>query len=320
MNASTESFGAKNHQEKAINHTSVQGTPGGSRVHVVVVHYKSGGMLLNLVRDLVRQEDTKIELHVVECGDDGSVSQALSRFPFRVTSPGMNLGYCGGNNLVLQELVDSGSPVCLINPDVRLPDSRTLRRMSNILASRPDVAAVAPSIRTIDGRIEYTGSEVELRRAHAVHTGTHVHGWSSEDPAFVEMPWVDGACWMLRSEALREVGSLDERFFLFSEEVDWCVRASLAGWRVGVLRDVEIHHARSSSFGGSTKGAYYAWRNMYLLCKKHEGYGLWVVFWLRNLLFRVIQRGQMRSGHSAASLRGARDAVVGRSGRMRGDE
>jgi GT2 family glycosyltransferase len=134
------------------------------------------------------------------------------------------------------------------------------------------------------------------------------------------MPWIDGAFWMLRSEAVREVGLLDEQFFLFSEEVDWCIRAGYKGWRVGVLRDSEVRHERSSSFGDSTKGAYYAWRNSFLLCKKHEGYGGWIYFWFRSLLQFAAQRGHIRSGMASAALRGARDAIAGRTGRMNGDE
>jgi GT2 family glycosyltransferase len=101
--------------------------------------------------------------------------------------------------------------------------------------------------------------------------------------------------------------------------VDWCIRAAQKGWRVGVLRDTEVLHDRSSSFGDSTKGAYYAWRNSFLLCKKHEGYGKWVYFWSRSLLRFAGHRGHIRSGMASAALRGGQDALLGKMGRMPGD-
>jgi GT2 family glycosyltransferase len=295
-------------------------TPGQPATHVVVVHYRSGGMLGDLVRDLAGQRSIDVITHVVECGDDGSVVKAHATHEFEVVSKGENLGYCGGNNLMLLEMLHSEWPICLINPDVRLPDPLALRRLHDALRNDPTLAAVAPSIIVDDGKIEYTGSRIDLDNAVAEHTGTYVESWPSGAPALAEMTWIDGACWMLRPAALRDVGVFDERFFLFSEDVDWCVRAGQLGWKVGVLRDVEVGHQRSSSFGDSSKGAYYAWRNTYLLCKKYEGRGTWVFSWLRRLLSFVCTRRNVRSGQSMAALRGARDAIMGRTGRMPGDD
>ena len=112
----------------------------------------------------------------------------------------------------------------------------------------------------------------------------------------------------------------DERFFLFSEDVDWCLRATRAGWKLGVLRDVEIGHQRSSSFNHSTKGDYYGWRNTYLLSMKHHGYGRWILSWFGRLLYFSLQRGHLRSGQTRAALRGAGDAILGRTGRMPNDQ
>jgi hypothetical protein len=276
-------------------------------------------MLADLVGDLLDQAEVDVALHVVECGDDGSVSNALREHDFAVARPGENLGYSGGNNLKIREVMNSDAPICLVNPDVRLPDRHTLQALHDALQTHPEMAAVAPSIRTEDGNIEYTGSEVQLTRALVVHTGTHLPNWPPEVPALVRMSWIDGACWMLRADALRDVGVFDEDYFLFSEEVDWCLRARQQGWRVAVLRDVEIGHVRSSSFGTSSKGAYYAWRNTYLLCKKFKGRGIWFFFWANNLLRFVAKRDHLRSGQAAAALRGGLDAIIGRTGRMRGD-
>jgi GT2 family glycosyltransferase len=290
------------------------------RVHVIVVHYNSGGMLLELLRGLAGQTEVDIDLHVVECGDDGTVCGALEEYSFQVEIPGENLGYSGGNNRVLRRIMYTDDPVCIVNPDVELRDPLTLSEMWKVLKGNPEIAAVAPSIRTAEGRIEYTESKIDLARACAIHTGTHVDQWGPAAPRLVVMPWIDGACWMLRSEALRKVGVLDETYFLLFEEVDWCIRASQRDWRVAVLRDVEVEHQRSSSFGNSSKGSYYAWRNTFLLCKKHEGYGKWIGFWAWRLCRFALERRHLRSGEAAAAVRGARDAICGRTGRMPKDD
>jgi hypothetical protein len=274
---------------------------------------------LDLLRDLALQRDVSLIVHVVECGDDGTLARALNEHSIKTTLPGENVGYCGGNNLVLRTLMNSESPLCIVNPDVTLPDPLTMEKLRDVLQSDPALGAVAPSIRTAEGQIEYTGSTLDLSRASAVHTGTHVPSWPPDAPAVTNMAWIDGACWMIRPQALRDVGLLDERFFLFSEDVDWCLRATGMGWKLGVLRDAEVVHQRSSSFHGSTKGAYYYWRNTYLLSMKHQGYGRWLLYWLGRFLYFALQRGHIRSGQSRAALRGARDAVLHRGGRMPDD-
>jgi hypothetical protein len=63
-----------------------------------------------------------------------------------------------------------------------------------------------------------------------------------------EADWVDGACFLIRRETIDEIGLLDEQFFLYNEELDWCRRARTAGWCVYALPTVEmIHHQGKSS-------------------------------------------------------------------------
>ena len=144
---------------------------------MIVVHYNSGGMLLELFRGLARQTDVEIDLHVVECGDDGTVSVALEEYSFQVEIPGENLGYSGGNNLVLRRIMDTDAPICIVNPDVKLRDPLTLIEMWKVLKGNPEIAAVAPSIRTAEGRIEYTGSKIDLaRRVQSIRKHMSISG------------------------------------------------------------------------------------------------------------------------------------------------
>ncbi len=62
-----------------------------------------------------------------------------------------------------------------------------------------------------------------------------------------EVDWVDGACLLIRRETLVEIGLLDEQFFLYAEELDWCFRAERAGWRVFALPHVRMTHHQGQS-------------------------------------------------------------------------
>src|SRR4051794_39710475 len=107
-------------------------------IDVITVHYRSQGMLGDLVADLMAQVDVSVNIHIVECGDDGTVDEVIRRWPtVSVHNAHANLGYCGGNNLAIQRL-SRGHPVLIVNPDVRLPDRKTLGHLVRLLSRHPE--------------------------------------------------------------------------------------------------------------------------------------------------------------------------------------
>jgi GT2 family glycosyltransferase len=282
---------------------------------VVVVNWNSGGRLAELLADLAVQEGVAPAVVVVD-NDSRDDSLALARAGgtlFAELQTGANLGYAGGNNAALKQL-PLDRPLLIANPDVRFARPDALARLLDALDADESLGCVAPVIR-VDGRIEYLGSEAQLDQARAVHVRTHVEAWPAGAPAVLEPEWLDGACLLFRPEVLRAVGFLDERFFLFHEEVDWCLRARRLGFRLGLVQASEIGHARSSSFGSSRKGSYYHWRNLYLLCSLHSASPLrWRLAWLRQLAQFCVQRHHLRGGLTLEALRGARDALRGEFG------
>lgn len=289
-------------------------------VDAILVHYRSDGLLLDLLADLASQEDVVVHVHIIECGRDGTLERLADDQDLDIRTPGQNLGYTGGNNLALPELSTSGRLVLVINPDVRLSGTRCLTELANALLTNPRLAALAPTIRTPKGLIEYTDSLIDLDTNRIEHTGTNVDAWPPESPECVDLSWIDGSCILFRGEALADVGLFDEQFFLFAEEVDWCMRAGHQGWRLAVHTRIEITHTRSASFGNSPKGAYYYWRNRYLLGQKYKGFGPWILPWLRSLVRFCITRNALRTRQSLFAIRGAIDAIRSRGGRMPRDE
>jgi GT2 family glycosyltransferase len=284
-----------------------------SSCDVLVVNWNSGGDLRMLLDDLARQSGVDLHVTVVDNGStDASLEQARAGAqPFTLIETGSNLGYTGGNGVGMRA-VGPERAVLVVNPDVRFPQTDGIARLLAILDEEPRLAAVAPVIRVEGGLLEHLGSVADVERARIHHVETFVAGPA---PDLAEIEWIDGAVVLFRAEALREIGGFDERFFLFQEEVDWCLRARRAGWRVALTGRAEVAHRRSSSFGDSQKGAYYYWRNLYLLCALHaRGRVGWRLRWLVALLRFARRRTHLRSGASRRALRGGVDALRGRFG------
>ena len=284
---------------------------------VLVVHYHSRGLVEGLAEDLLAQQGQAFEVVLVECGADGSLERAeailrRNATPVTTVRPGRNLGYCAGNNAAASA-ARAGTDLVIVNPDVRMPHHNSLARLAAHLEKKTDVAAVAPAIVDDEGVMEYASSTVNLARGEYLHAD-HRRRWSPDEPEEISLPWINGACMAVRRSVWEDVGGFDEQFFLFFDEVDWCMRATQAGWRVVLTTETSVRHQRSASFGTSTKGAYYYWRNRYLLNRKVQGRGRWTLHWARDLAKFAIRRRHLRSGASISALHGATDAMLGRVG------
>ena len=277
-------------------------------------------MIADLVHDLYHQTGIACSLHLIECGDDGSLSALDLPSQAEILNPGENLGYSGGNNLALRALADQPNPIVIVNPDIRLGSESTISDLVRALDQHKSFGAIAPAIHTPDGRIEYTNSKIDWRLGLAIHTGTYLERWPPGTESVVKMPWIDGACFIVRPEALADVGLFDENYFLYSEEVDWCLRAERCGWMVGVSPQLYVNHRRSASFEGTSKGAYYAYRNSFYLFLKHRGWGIWMVHWCYRLVRFCLADANRKNGESAAAALGAWHALLGRWGRMPRDQ
>lgn len=289
------------------------------RVTAIVVNWNSGKDLARVVEHLAAQQGVALDILVVDNDSkDDSVARAQATgVSFRLEPAGANLGYAGGNNFAAA-LVDPADDIFIVNPDVRLPDARTVARLVDALAHDSSLGAVAPAIQTERGCAEYLDSEVDFEHARAVHIETNEV--FPDDAAPRVITWIDGAALLVRGTARKDVGLFDERFFLFFEEVDFSLRLQASGWQVALCPAIRVRHRRSSSFTGSTKGAYYYWRNLYLICSIYaSSRAQWRWHWTRQLLRYVARRRVLFSGSSVASLRGGADALRGRFGPGRVD-
>jgi GT2 family glycosyltransferase len=103
----------------------------------------------------------------------------------------------------------------------------------------------------------------------------------------VEVNSVIGACMMVRREALDQVGFLDENYFLFLEETDWCYRMKKAGWKIYYVPQTEVFHFQGKSAETDKKRARVEYfRSRYYFFKKNRGGGQWFIL-LMGLLIRL---------------------------------
>lgn len=207
----------------------------------VIVNYNAGEHLAACVSSLLDGGDTRLSrIIVVDNGStDGSLDLLVDGTVDLLRSPG-NVGYARAANLGIA--ASNTSYVAVFNPDLVFAAGATAA-MASALDAFPRVGAIGPRIRTASGD-DYPSARMIPDLATSI--GHAVVGlvrpdnrWSRRyrqtdlDPSVArDSDWLSGAAMMLRREALDAVGGWDERFFMFMEDVDLCVRLRAAGWRV----------------------------------------------------------------------------------------
>ncbi len=192
------------------------------------------------------------EVIVVDsASSDGSVYMIRHRFPWvQLIEQAENVGFTRGNNIALD--VARGRHVLLLNPDT-VVHGDALNQLVGYLDANPDVGIVGPRVLNDDGTTQST-----RRRFPTPITAIFESTWLQPiapqriladyyvsdlpDDGTFEVDWVQGCALMARRAVYDEIGPLDERYIMYSEELDWCKRAKSANWGVVYLGTATITH------------------------------------------------------------------------------
>ena len=181
---------------------------------------------------------------------DGSADAVGAAFPaVQLLRLRENRGYAAGNNRGLE--VAQGDFVVLLNSDV-LVGVAGLQALVDYLAGNPAVGAVSAGLRTAEGAAQAFAFGSDPSPAYLLRRGIGrllalppLHSWDTYEPLAVD--WVSGACVCVRREVIEQIGGLDEGFFLYFEDVDWCRRMREAGWQVVYNPTVSVVHLGGQS-------------------------------------------------------------------------
>jgi GT2 family glycosyltransferase len=303
------------------------------RVVIIVLSWNNAPDTLACLESLSEIDYPNYTVLVVDNGStDDSVVQIRTHFSeIEVLEVGSNLGYAEGNNVGLRHgLKGESDYLCVLNNDTILAPG-CLEALVEEAESSPDIGMVGPKMYFYEpsDMVFAAGSIIDWRRGRLVHRGI----WQKESEtgplhsdAAEDVDFIVGCCILVRRDLLESIGLLDRRYYLNFEDVDWCVRARQARYRVRYTPKALLWHKVSASLGqASPRNTYYMTRNRLLFFWTNlNGWSRWraiahivarnighTAAWTLKHEYRVSTRAKRDTNVLAF-----RDALLGRFGKM----
>ncbi len=250
-------------------------------------------------RDLLREclrslfEGTRqisMEVYVVDNAcTDGSAAMVEREFPqVHLIRNRNRLRFCANHNQVLRR--GTGRHLLILNEDTLIP-SGVFDALVAFMDAHPNAGAAGVTMLNPDGTLQYSYARfpslcssliLTLSLNRLLHGGYYPFFPQPEHGQPREVDWTNGACMLVRREAMEQVGLLDEEFLIYAEETDWCYRIKEAGWKVYYLPEVSVyHHEGQATNQTRPRRRFRINRTILLFFRKHYG-------WLRTLGLRLI--------------------------------
>lgn len=263
---------------------------------IIVVNYRARDFLRACLASVCVLLPADAELIVIDNhSGDGSAEMVSGEFPqARLMANAENLGFAKANNQGIREA--RGKYVLLLNSDTVVRPG-ALQTMSSFLEAHPEAGGVTCRLLNSNGSVQacvsrHPGPVMLLFRlsgfSHLVR-GDRTRRWlrrylgwllgstvrSYLDPYVAgdspfEVENISGACFMLRRKAIDEVGLLEESFFMYFEDMDYCLRLRHAGWKLYYLPQGEIVHFVGRSSGGRMRDfSVHSYRSLFTMYRRH---------------------------------------------------
>ncbi len=237
---------------------------------VILLNYNQPDLTIDCIEYLLENKKcySDFEIIVIDNGskDDSNVKLAeiTSKHNLLFVQNKENFGFAEGNNIGIQK--SRGEWILLLNNDTIFKED-FISKMAEAAVNNPDSAAIGPKIYYYDlpSKVWYDGGKITKYY-------NFVEDPSGDSGHYKQVEWITGCALMINRKALERVGLLDKDFFVYNEDVDWCIRARKAGFKLIYTPYAEIWHIGSKTATENFIKAfqiYYGYRNKLFIVHKN---------------------------------------------------
>ena len=271
-------------------------------ISIIIVSWNAKKYLEQCIASIIGETiKYQTEIIVVDnASTDGSVELVKGKFPkVKVICNDTNLGFAKANNIGIKQ--GTGKYICLINSDVEILQG-CFDRIVPYFEQHSKIGVIGPQIIGVDGTVQRSCMGFPtiwntFCRALLLDTlfprsrlfSSYLRTFQKHDTIqYVDV--INGCFWLISREALNQVGLLDERFFIYAEDKDWCKRFWDAGWKVVYFPQAQaIHYGGASSSNAPTRFYIEMYRANYEYWKKYHSRPAQLTFLLITGLHHIIR-------------------------------
>lgn len=226
-------------------------------VTVSIVSFNTKNLLKKCLQDVIDQNyEGKLEIIVVDNNSqDGTIEMLDESFKknIKVIKNSENLGFSKAHNQILKNI--TSDYVILLNPDTRIPQD-TIQKMEEFLESRPYCGIASCKIVDFNGNLQSNGGDFPIGTAFLswlfnLESLGFTKNFHRQDINYFlnqhQVDWVGGTLMMIRGDLVKKVGFLNEEYFMYFEDVDYCFRTRKNKSEVWINPEVEIKHVSGAS-------------------------------------------------------------------------
>lgn len=254
------------------------------KVTIIVLNWNSYEVTRDCFLSLRKLDYPNREIVLVDNGSIDSSGERLAKeFPeVRLIRNEENLGFTGGNNVAIRDALARHTDYLLLLNNDTVVAPNFLGELVRVAENQPQIGLLNPKIlyHEPSDRIWYAGGLYKPGWSFAKHLGVRTRDVGRHDE-MREVSFTTGCALLLKAEAARHVGLLDEMFFFGLEDLDWCVRARDAGYKAYYVPSAVVWHragyVTKNNLGKPVKDFYY-FRNSVLLARKHLRVWRWPIY------------------------------------------
>lgn len=291
-------------------------------VYILILTYNHCAMTLDCLASLATLEYANVRVLIVDNGSsDDTLAQVRARYPHvHIIANDANLGYAEGNNVGLRYALEQNAEFVLVLNNDTFVAPNLLRELVAAAEQNPQAAFLGPLVYHFD-----EPNVIQSAGGGRTPAWSFYHRGQNENDtgqfARIEgVQWVSGCAILARGAALETIGLFDPAFFSYHEEVDWCVRASQAGYEILFVPAARVwHKGVQRRYAPQPYVTYLSARNELLLLKKHRvGARAMTRVWLRHvrtlISWSARPRWKNKRAHRDALARGLYDFARARFG------
>jgi len=248
-------------------------------ISIVIVNYNTRKLLVDCLNSIFKNtKNLNYEVIVVDNGStDGSVEEIQNlkskiqssswRTELKIIENKQNLGFAKANNQGIK--IARGRYILLLNSDTKIVDN-ALKKLVDFAKIKPNLGVLGPRLLNKDGSFQPSAGRFFTLPWAILWLMTGDKFLYSSPAKSKKVEWVMGAAFLVSRRAIEKAGLLDENFFMYMEEVEWCWRIKKAGFQIWFYPEAEIYHlVRGSSPEGEQKAILWIYQGLIYFYQKH---------------------------------------------------